>query len=496
MDLPVASWAPDQPPLATGFSDNVSGVIAEDKNSYAPCKALEPVTDAITNRCQGAGSHRGIDGTIVNFAFDSTKAYKQNGSSWSDVTNTLGAYTTATNSFWNTRKFGEMVIAVNGIDKPQKWDTIGTSTLFEDLGGSPTVGQAFVEVVEDFVILGKSTSAQNKIQWSDINNPEGWATGLADEKTFGDGGNLVGLSGGRQLYAFLDNSIELGTLTGTTDVFQFQTISNERGCAASGSIARYQELVFFLSYDGFFMITPAGIQPIGEQFVDDTFWGGHPTIPGINIEYLHRCIAVCDPVHKLYRFCYPSTESGSGNCDQMLIYNWSINQWTRCPYDIDYIFRARTGLGVTLEDLDALYPSGLESIPVSLDSYLFAGSPQETLAAFNTDKMMAFFQGANLAASVQSIKSQIFPGMKARVKSVRPICDGDGSTVRVGVYDNKLNDTVRLTDAVSQRDTGRCPFNAKRTKGRFHLALWEMPAGSEWSKFQGFDFDARQDGVR
>jgi hypothetical protein len=495
MDIPVAAFAPDQPPLSPSTTDNAIGVIAEDKNGYIPCKALEPTTDALTNRCQGAVSVRGSDGTIVNFAFDDAKAYKQNDAAWDDVTNSGGAYNVQPENFVNARKFGDFVIAVNGTDAPQKWE-LGTSVLFEDLGGSPDVGHAFVEIVEDFVVLGKPAAANNKIQWPDINNPEGWATGLADEKIFPEGGAIVGMAGGRQLYVFLENLISVGTLTGTTDVFQFSTVSSERGCAVGGSIARFQDLVFFVTYDGFYMLSPAGMTPIGEQFVDNSFWLGHPTLPGVNRDYLHRCIATCDPVHKLYRFCYPSTNSSSGACDTMLIYNWSINQWTVAPYDIDYIYRARTGFGVTLEDLDTLYPGGLETIPVSLDSFLFAGSPQESLAAFDTDKKLAFFQGPNLAATVDSIKSQIFPGKKARVKSVRPICDGDGSTVRIGVHENKLNDTVRFTDPVSQRTTGRCPFNAKRTKGRYHVARWEMPAAAVWSNFQGFDFDARQEGTR
>lgn len=490
--IPVAPYTPDRAPLDTGITTIVSNVIAEEEASYSPCPSLEAVTSALTARCQGAASFRHND-TIVNFAFDATKAYKQNEATWDDVTRSLDPYAVATDDFVTVAQYGAFIIACNGTDEPQHYE-IGTSTLFSDLAGTPPVGAHFVVVVGDHVVMGNYASAKNGIRYSAVNDPESWPVG--NVQVFPDGGNIAGLAGGRDLTVFLDNLIKKGTLTGDADVFQFDTISSERGCAAPGSIAQYQERIFFLSYDGFFMLTPAGFTPIGEQQVDNTFWFGNNDTPGVNIEYLHRVKAICDPIHKLYRVIYPSTNSSSGLPDKMLIYNWSINRWTTANYNAEYLFRARTGLGKTLEELDALYPSGLDSIPVSLDSFLFATTAQETLAAFDSAHKMAFFQGANMAATVDSAEAQIFTGKKAKIQAVRPHIDGGTASVRIGVRDNKLNDTVRFTDAVAMRDTGRCPFAVKRTKGRLHKARVEIAAGQVWRNFQGVDFDAVEAGTR
>lgn len=500
MDLPVASFAPDQAPL-TAVSGMALNVLPKTKLSRGPCKALVAATNALTNRCQGAGSFRGKDGTIATFGGDDTKLYLKTDATFSDVSRLAGgAYGTPENRFWRFGKYGSYVIAVNGFDAPQYWQ-IGVSTnwaALSALGDTPPEGAMDIAVCREYVFMAQSLSDNTALQWSASDDITGWTAGigLSGIQTFPDGGQIVGLRGGRTILVFLENKIFEGTFVGPDDVFQFDEISIERGCAAQGSIAAYQNLTFFLAYDGFFMIGPNGITPIGDGIIDNTFWGRNPDISGISIDNLHRVTAVCDPVLKHYRVSFPSTSSGSGSCDTQFIYSWADQEWTMAQYNLDYLFRARTGEGLTLEDLDALYPGGLETIPYSLDSYRFAGNPQESLAAFGTDKKMGYFDGANLAATIDSIEGEIVPGRKARIRSVRPIVDGGAPTVRVGIRDDKLNDTPRLTNAIAQRDTGRCPFATQRTRGRYHRARFEMPAGQVWNDFQGFDVSVLEAGNR
>jgi hypothetical protein len=496
--IPAAPYAPDLAPLESGATSFMQNTEPMGKNFYGPCKALEAVTNALTARCQGAGSFRGIGGDIVNFAADATKLYLQTGAVMSDVSRLAGgAYNVPADAFVQFAQFGDLVMSVNGADVPQSW-TIASSTNWAAAAGAPPTGR-FITTARQQVFIGRLVGDEGAIQWCGIEDPTNWTpgTGQGDIQRFPDIGKCMGLAGGQGVYAFFENGIQAGTYLGVDPWWQFDSISDERGCAASGSIARFQRLVFFLSFDGFYMITPEGIKPIGNDLFDDTFWNGNATTPGVNIDHLHRVIATCDPLRPFYRVAYPSTDSSDGSCDRMLIYNWLNGRVTPAVYDLDYLYRARTGLGVTLEDLDALYPGGLETVPVSLDSYLFAGTAQETLAAFTSDKMLGFFQGGNLATVVDSEEVQIFPGKKAKVVNVRPHFVGAGTpTIKIGVRDNKLNDAVRFTSAVTQRATGRCPFNAKRTKGRFHKSRWEMAAGQDWSQFQGFDFDAVEAGMR
>jgi hypothetical protein len=235
------------------------------------------------------------------------------------------------------------------------------------------------------------------------------------------------------------------------------------------------------------------LRAIGEQTVDNTFFGD------VNREYLHRVVAVCDPRHKRYMVCYPSLASSDGICDRMLIYNWSTDRWTPADYRIEYLRRVISNTGITLEALDLLYPGGLESIPFSFDSAAFSSTPEEALAAFDSSHKMGYFDGAVLAATITSTKGQMVPGYKAKIQAVRPICDGgetgDHSAV-IAVHNDKLNDAERTTAEVFQRNTGRLPFAAKRTKGRYHAIQHNIAAGADWSNFQGWDVDAVQAGER
>jgi hypothetical protein len=495
VDIPVAAYRPDQAPIGD-FSRNINNVVSESPISYAPMQDLAAITSALTLRCQGAFSARATDGTTRTFAFDADDAYYQNPAApttWVNATRLAGGdYTTADDDFWNVAQYGDLAIAVNGADVAQKFD-ISTDTDFSALGGSPPVSHD-VAIWDDYVVLAE-VDPNNRLQWSGTDDPEAWTVGTdnSDVRQFGDGGRIVKLTGGRQKLVFQETMIRKATNVGGTDIFQLNVVSTERGCAAAGSVASYQDLVFFLAEDGFFMLSDAGLKGIGGQQVDNEFW------KTVNRTYLYRVVAVCNPRHKLYHVCFPSLNSATGLCDRMLSYNWATDRWTPADYEIEYIRRVLSSTGITLEALDALYPGGLETIPFSFDSPVFASTPEQTLAAFDSSHQMGYFDGAVKAATIASPKGQMIPGYKAKINAVRAICDGglttDHSAI-IAVHDDKLNDAERLTAEVFQRDTGRMPFAAKRTKGRYHAIQHNIIAGADWENFQGWDVEAVRAGKR
>ena len=495
MDVPIAIYAPDQPPIGN-FCRALNNVLSETELAYGPMLELQTVTGALTARCQGFASFRATDGTVRTFAGDATKLYRQTTTTWTDATRTVGgAYTITSENFWTFIVYGDLAIAVNGADAPQKFD-ITSATNFSALAGTPPTA-LHAAVWGNYVVLGNLSTANNKIQWSGTDDPESWTVGVAnsDERTFPDSGKIVGLTGGRQKLVLLENAIWRATEVGGTDIFQLTEISTDRGCAASWSIAAYQDLVFFLSRDGFFMLSDAGILPIGEQLVDNTFW------ETVNKEQIHRVVATVEPEHKRYRVCYPSTESGDGTCDRMLVYNWATKRWTPSDaYSVEYIGRVKTATGLTLEDLNSPYPS-LDAMTISLDSPAFASTDEEALSAFDTAHKLGFFDGSTLQATIPSPEAQLISGAKAKIIKVRPLVEaGDADTTKIktslGVRKNKLNDVQQFTAEVSQRTRGHSPFATKRTKGRFHMARTRIDAGTDWTAFQGWDFEAIPAGVR
>jgi hypothetical protein len=357
---------------------------------------------------------------------------------------------------------------------------------FEDLAGPHKA--RFAAVVRDFVMLGQLDRDQSAVQWSGLNDITAWQPGIdqSDIQSFPDGGRVTGLVGGQYAIIFQETAIRRGTYVGPDLIFQFDAISTERGCAAPGSIASYQQLIFFLAADGFFLLAGGEVErPIGDQKVDAWFWAN------VNEAYLHRISAAIDSARKLYVVAFPSTNSSTGAPDTLLIYNWTIDRWSRAEIGVDILCRMMNKLGQTMDSLDSIYPD-LDTMPLSLDSSLLSGSPLAGLGAFGFDNRMAFFEGGNLAAEIDSIEAQIAPGSRTFVSAVRPLVDGGTLAVQVGTRE-RTNDPIVWGSDVAQNAVGSCVV---RSSGRYHRARVKIAAGSQWSHAQGIEVEAMPEGSR
>jgi hypothetical protein len=483
--IPFAEFAPDQPRLDSGASGHVLNVVPVTAQSYGPLPALAPVGAALNARCQGAASFRGPDGTILNVAGDATKLYRWDGANWNDKSRISGPYATAPEQGWSYTQFGSKVIAVNGIDQPQIIE-IASPNPFTDLVGPQKA--RFAATVRDFVMLGQLDTDQSAVQWSGLNDTATWQPGIdqSDIQSLPDGGRVTGLVGGQYAIIFQETAIRRGTYVGPDLIFQFDAISTERGCAASGSIASYQQLVFFLAADGFFLLSGGEAErPIGDQKVDSWFWAN------VNESYLHRISSAIDSSRKLYIVAFPSTNSSIGAPDTLLIYNWTVDRWSRAELGVDILCRMMNKLGQTLDSLDTIYPN-LDTMPLSLDSVLLSGSPLAKLGAFGFDKRMAFFEGGNLAAEIDSIEAQVTPGSRTFIGAIRPLVDGGTLAVRVGTRE-RSNEPVAWSADVSQDAVGSCLL---RSSARYHRARVKIDADGQWNHAQGIDIEAVEEGAR
>lgn len=484
--IPFSEFAPDQPRLDSGASGHVLNVVPATAQSYGPFAGLASVGNALASRCQGAASFRGPDGTILNVAGDAQKLYRWDGTTWNDVSRAGGPYGTAGEQGWSFAQFGKFAIAVNGIDRPQVFDiTFGGQ--FSDLNAAP-IGPRFVATVRDFVMAGRPVDDLSAVRWSALNDLNGWTIGVdqSDEQHFPDGGTVTGVVGGQYAVIFQETAIRRGTYVGPDLVFQFDPISTERGCAVPGSVASYQQLVFFLAADGFFLLAGGEAErPIGDQKVDSWFWAN------VNQSHLHRISATIDPTRKLYLVAFPSNESSDGTPDTLLIYNWTIDRWSRAQLALSVLCRVMSKLGYTMDSLDADYPN-LDAMPLSLDSALLTGSPLAQLAAFGTDNKLAFFEGPNLAVEIDTVEAELTPGQRSFVGSVRPAIDGGTLSTRIGARE-RTNDAVVWSAPVGQNANGEC---LHRSAARYHRARVSIAAASQWTHAQGIDLEAVAEGER
>src|SRR3546814_16902005 len=79
---------------------------------------------------------------------------------------------------------------------------------------------------------------------------------------------------------------------------------------------------------------------------------------------------------------------------------------------------------VSLEELDALYPGGLETIPYSLDATRFAGG-DPLFFVVNTSNVVSTLSGDNLAAQIRISPIAIEPGRRVRIRGARLVTDAE-----------------------------------------------------------------------
>ncbi|MGE0116819.1 MAG: hypothetical protein AB7S71_14865 [Dongiaceae bacterium] len=485
--IPIGAWQPDLPDFENPGALEAKNVIP-DAAGYRPLPSLVATVGAMSARVQGAVLARGQSGAVANFAADAAKLYRWDsaGVAWDDVSRTAGGpYSTPADGGWSFAQFGDLVIAVNGVDAPQKF-AIGSAATFAALDGTPPVAR-FVATVRDFVVMGRLSGLAQRVHWSGINNAETWASSQATQADFQDlpdGGYVMGIVGGEYGLVFQERSIKRMTYVGVPAIFQFDEIARGTGTPAEGSIARHEDTAFFLSDDGLMALDGArGLRAIGHHRVDRHFWND------VNQTYLHRISAAIDPVNKLYVVSYPGPGSDftGGTPNRLLIYNWAADRWSRADVEMEMIHQAASQAGYTLDGLDAYLPN-LDGLPFSLDNRVWTGSGRLLLAAFTTAHQIGFFNGANLAATVDTGEAQLVPGRRALLRSVRPLVDGAGASsssvsVRAGTR-NRTVDPVSFDAPAPMNASGRCPV---RANGRYLRARIEVAAGADWRHIQGID---------
>lgn len=481
--IPFGEYRPDMPELSQWAREALNVVPAEE--SYTPFNALATVTNALGSRCQGAGWFRCPDGSSKMFAGDASKLYLlSSGTTWNDVSRTSGGgYAPPSDGAWRFDQFGNLAIAVNGVDAPQKFD-LNAGSNWTALGGSPPVA-THLAVVKDFLVLGNLAGLPQRLQWCGLNNCEDWGAGQpipgtnpatqADFNDEPDGGHINGLIGGEYGLIVQESAVRRMTYIGSPAIFQIDKIAKDLGTSVPASIAGVEARGFFLHKSGFYMVQDGQtLVPIGRGKVDKTFWKEFDEANGF------RGCAAIDPVRGLYVFAYPSASS-SGNPNKMLIYNWRIDRWSRAEQTSEVIFSGVTQRGYTLEDLDAF--GTLETLPFSLDSSFWIGTTSLLLFGFNTDHTAGAFAGSILPATIETAETAPGKGRRGLVRSCRPLIDGGAPMVSLG-YRESQQSSVAYTQPVSLTGAGMAPL---RRSSRYFRYRATIPGGSNWSNAVGID---------
>ena len=466
-------WIPDQPTIAGGMSD-VNNVIPQAIGYGAiasPVDLSHNAGETLTSVFAGK-----FNNTTQLFAGGDTKLFLYDGST-QDLNNVSksGNYTGA--GIWRFAQFGNVVLAVNNVNKVQAW-TVGSSSLFADVDSNAPVAK-FITVVRDFVVcanLDGGTNA-NKVIWSDLNDESNWSSGSTSQSDYQivpDGGNITGITGGEFGLIFLERAIVRMSYIGSPLFFQFDTISRGLGCISTGSVAQYGNISYFLSDDGFYSCDGNTVRGIGTEKIDRYFF------KNANLNQFDSISSAVDPVKNIVVWNYPNVQGGRS----LIIYNWQLDKWSKSDSTtVDYISSLATS-GITLEGLDAY--GNMDTLTSSLDSREWVGG--KLLFGGVDGQKIVTFTGTNMTAKLTT--GDLEAGFNSCVNLLRPQIQDGSSTVRIASR-KELDDTLTYGSSVTTSSEGRAGV---RSFGRYHRI--EVTPTGNWTHAIGVDADIVPRGLR
>jgi hypothetical protein len=439
---------------------------------YRAVPDFASVSEALPAAYQGGASFVASDAATYLLAGTATTLSKLGSGAWTSL---LTGLTIA--GRWRFAQFGDYAIAVNG-DVTQEVDLqAGTAAALTD---APT--GTSIAVVGDFVVIGQPDGDIIRVAWSAFNDHTGWTLGVdqAGDQPMLTGGEVMGLAGGEYGIILQRGRIVRMTRTGDEDEpFQFDEISDNFGCASKASVVQAGRTVFYLSDRGF-MALDAGQapRPIGNEKFDRTFKAN------LSPDDYERLQAAVDPENSLVMWGVP------GSPGVIWVYNWALDRAGTIKFAFEGIF-AGFESSVTLEGLDALYPSGIDSIPYSLDDPRFSGGAPRLY--FVRGGEIGTLAGDMLAAKLSLGQFAPAGDKVLRIRALWPETDASsGVTVRTRVTQRRGDTHVQESSGALQH-SGRVPL---RTTGRFVEVDIEIAAGTDWSFINAFDIEGEPGGWR
>lgn len=486
--IPFGEWLPDLPPVQSANQGVIEAYnVFPDAASYKHVPNLSAFSvNAIGGRCLGAVIAMDGAGDTYNIAGDVSALYLMVSATFTTATRPAGsggAYLAVESIGWSFAQFGNLLLGVCGFDANgsqgaviQQLSLSAAATQFTNLNvggsGGNDIRANSIAIVRDFVVVGgvhQATSTSGafaqRVRWSAINNPNSWTADpatLADfQDLVGDGGPVLRVIGGEYGVILQRYALWRMTFVGTPLVFQFDNVQRNIGLRAPKAAVSYQNLVFFLSDDGFYVFDGSSVTPIGRGRVDNTFYAD------VNPAQLHRVNAIIHPTNKTVLWAYPS--GVNTDPDRILVYNWAFNRWSRITTTTEV-----------------------------LAHHLSAGGAL-TLAGFNTSHVLSRFAGSAMNATITTADMQFHDGRRTLMTNVRPIVTAPSNSpdvqIAVSARDRILppGDAESFSSSVVPNAIGVANV---LSSGRYHRVRLTTANNGSFTDILGIEVTVQQEGVR
>lgn len=501
IDIPFTSFTPDLPALnnpgltkahnATPGRGSMQGGI-----TLFPMKSASLYSNT-TMASLPIGSAVGQDkfGNAKVYGGCATKLYKLAPSTrqWTDISRT-GDYTTTGTERWRSIEFGALQLFTNYTDEPQFID-MNTDLQFANL--TTLVKGRHIATHKGFVLLGNTYDALDgavpyRVRWSGLEMPSDWTFSAATQADFQDihgFGAIQGIVTDDSCYVLLQRGIVQMTYVGAPYVFQFTDRVVGKGCSVSQSVITVEGNHFFLSDDGFYMLSGGQLTPIGQGKIDEWF------LDTADSSQFHLMSVAADPRKTLIYWQFVSKGAVTGKPDIVMCFNYHTGEWTTADATTDFLFNA-VSLPMTVDQLDEF--GTIDNVPASFDDPIWAGGKQ-MLWGMSATGQIYNFGGPTMELSVETREfhlASMLPNESqadiANVSAVRPLFEGDG-VARVQIGKKSLPNTESDWSGLKEihPETGFAYFREQCRYQQFRVTL-----SGDWKRAFGVQVDAKTAGRR
>lgn len=481
--IPPGKWQPDVPLPTNKGLPLVLNLVPRSNGFYGPERSPETFfvsgTTAFGNALKVQGNLHSIPaipggvpryyaGTIATASGDSRIVSREEQGGWSDLSRAAGYTSTATQ--WYFANFGNKVVAANRANPTQISD--GGAGVFRDITGAPRFTD--IAVVAGFLMginyidndFGGGAQPYG-VAWSAIGDAENWPDPSSDAAVnvqsgvfptlVGGGplGRIIPGVGGADAVIIADRKVWRVNYVGQPEVFQFDEVQADQGTSMTQSVAAYNEVLFMYGYNGFYFFDGQNATPIGQGDMDQFF------VDDLELSTtfgLQRAIsASIDTFNKNYVLSYRSKSAVDDRNDRILRFNWLTREWSNSAVSVDAL-------------------GNLDNNTSSTDS--------PGLFAIGSDFQLKTLTGSTLEATIHTGESFATDGSYTDIQGFIPFIDTDQVEAAVRVRD-QLSQAPFESSLRGLNDHGVIPFDIDNISGRFYACRIRVPAGEDWTAYQG-----------
>ncbi len=467
---PFGYWRPDQADTSDPTILQSAINVRPKPGGYGPVPSLLVASGAEALAATPRGGFSGVTSTGIYQAFVGTATTIEKLAA--DFTwDTVGTpYTIAAGDNWSFTGLGKYVIATNRADGMQQYDLdLGGS--FALITGAPIARITFVAF--GCLFAGDCDGNNRVLKNTDYYQTTDWTGGVKQRTEFQEGGEILGggqIDDGHAL-VFQRQAVRLLTFIGGSVLYRQDSLALEQGAVNPDCIVFVGRYAYYIDTDGFYRASGAGVEPIGQNKVDETF------LARLAAAGLDSVQGAYDAARSRIVWRYQRSDVGSTTVfEDGIALDLHSMEFTELEETTTLIIAMATP-GYSLDAMGTSFGSMDSITTIPLDSrYWFGGEPR--LGALNSDFKFGFYDGPSLAATIET--STLANDNSALVTRMRVKSDADAGTVQLG-YSDDLEDSLTFISAVS-KTRGTYPV---RARGFNFRVRYNIPAADAWTFANG-----------